>query len=59
MDGNPGHGGMNEAVSVKADDQTLYFQALGMQSYGQREKEKLSPQGAAELFWDLIIQPLQ
>ena len=30
--------GMNEAVSVKADDQTLYFGALGMQGYG-REKE--------------------
>src|SRR5947199_2951029 len=43
MDDNPRHGGTNEAVSVKADDQTLYFQSLGMQSYG-REKEKLSPQ---------------
>ena len=50
MDDNPRHGGMNEAVSVKADDQMLYFQALGMQSYGRREKEKLSAQGAAELF---------
>ncbi|HLH36200.1 MAG TPA: toll/interleukin-1 receptor domain-containing protein [Alloacidobacterium sp.] len=59
MDDNPRHGGMNEAVSVKADDQTLYFQSLGMQSYGRRDKEKLSPQGAAELFWDLFIQPLQ
>jgi hypothetical protein len=58
-DGNPRHGGMNEAVSVKADDQTLYFQALGMQSYGRREKEKLSAQGAAELFWDLFIRDLQ
>jgi hypothetical protein len=59
MDDNPRHGGMNEAVSVKADDQMLYFQALGMKSYGRREKEKLSPQGAAELFWELFIQPLQ
>lgn len=59
MDDNPRHGGMNEAVSVKADDQMLYFQALGMQSYGRRDKEKLSPQGAAEIFWDLFIQPLQ
>jgi hypothetical protein len=59
MDDNPRHGGMNEAVSVKADDQSLYFQALGMQSYGRRDKEKLSPQGAAEVFWDLFIQPLQ
>jgi TIR domain len=51
-------GGMNEAVSVKADDQTLYFEALGMQTYG-REKEKLTFQGAAELFWELFIRPLQ
>lgn len=59
MDDNPRYGGMNEAVSVKSDDQMLYFQALGMQSYGRREKEKLSAQGAAEIFWDLFIQPLQ
>jgi hypothetical protein len=51
-------GGMNEAVSVKADDQTLYFEALGMQTFG-REKEKLTFQGAAELFWELFIRPLQ
>jgi TIR domain len=54
MDDNPRHGGMNEAVSVKSDDQTLYLQALGMQSYGRREKEKLSLQGAAEVFWDFV-----
>jgi len=51
-------GSMNEAVSVKADDQTLYFEALGTQSYG-REKEKLTFQGAAGLFWELFIRPLQ
>jgi TIR domain len=58
MTDGPWHGGMNEAVYVKADDQTLYFEALGMQSYG-REKEKLTFQGAAELFWDIFIRPLQ
>lgn len=51
-------GAMNEAVSVQADDQTLYFEALGMQGYG-REKEKLTFQGAAELFWELFVRPLQ
>jgi hypothetical protein len=59
MDDNPRHGGMNEAVYAKADDQSLYFEALGMQSYGNRGKEKLTSQGAAELFWELFIQPLQ
>lgn len=49
---------MNEAVFVKADDQSLYFEALGMQSYG-RDKEKLTLQGAAELFWEIFIRPLQ
>jgi TIR domain len=58
MTDEPTHGGMNESVSAKTDDQTLYFQALGMQSYG-RDKEKLTMQGAAELFWDLFIRPLQ
>ena len=51
-------GSMNEAVSVKADDQTLYFEALGLQSFGH-EKEKLTFQGAAEMFWELFIRPLQ
>jgi hypothetical protein len=51
-------GGMNEALFVKADDQTLCFEALGMQ-FGGREKEKLTFRGAAELFWELFIRPLQ
>jgi hypothetical protein len=58
MTDDPRDGFMNEAVSVKADDQTLYFEALGMQSFG-RDKEKLTFQGAAELFWELFIRPLQ
>lgn len=58
MTDEPRHGSMNESVSVKADDQALYFEALGMQSYG-RDKEKLTMQGAAELFWALFIRPLQ
>jgi TIR domain len=58
MTDDPRYGGMNEAVYVKNDDQTLYFDLLGMQSYAQR-REKLTFEGAAELFWDLFIQPLQ
>jgi TIR domain-containing protein len=58
MTDEPRHGGINEAVYVKADDQTLYFEALGMQSYGS-DHEKLTFQGAAELFWGLFIRPLQ
>ncbi|WP_263351051.1 hypothetical protein [Acidicapsa acidisoli] len=58
MTDEPRHGGMNESVSVKADDQSLYFEALGMQSYGGR-KDNLSFEGAAELFWEIFIRPIQ
>lgn len=58
MSDEPRGTGVNEAVYVKADDQSLYFEPLGMQSSGQRG-EKLSFQGAAEFFWDLFIRPLQ
>src|ERR1019366_5294881 len=52
------NGAFNESVSVKADEQTLYFSPLGMQSFGQ-SSEKLSTEGAAELFWGLFIRPIQ
>jgi hypothetical protein len=58
MTDEPRHGAMNEAVMVKADDEMIYFEALGMQSYGN-SKDRLTFQGAAELFWELFIRPLQ
>jgi hypothetical protein len=58
MTDEPRHGGMNEAVMVRADDETIYFEALGMQSYGS-SKDRLAFQGAAELFWELFVRPLQ
>jgi hypothetical protein len=58
MTDEPRDSGMNEAIYVKADDQALHFEPLGMQSTGGG-KEKLSFQGAAELFWDIFIRPLQ
>jgi TIR domain len=50
--------GMNEAVMVKDDEQSLYFESLDMQMTGHKN-QKLSFQGAAELFWELFIRPLQ
>jgi len=50
---------MNESVSIKNDEQSLYFEPLGMQSWAGGGKQKLSQQGAAELFWELFIHPLQ
>jgi hypothetical protein len=58
MTDEPQHHGMNEAVYVKHDNHSLYFEALGMQSYGAR-REKLTMEGAAELFWAIFIRPLQ
>jgi hypothetical protein len=58
MTDEPRHGGMNEAVLVRTDDQAIYFEALGMQSYSTG-KDKLTLQGAAELFWEIFIRPLQ
>jgi hypothetical protein len=57
MTAEPTHGGMNEAVSVKNDDQSLYFEAFGMQS--GRDHQKLTFEGAAELFWEIFIRPIQ
>jgi len=51
-------GSWNEALSVGTDDQSLYFKPLGMQSSAQ-SGDKLSFQGAAELFWGLFIRPIQ
>jgi hypothetical protein len=49
----------NESLSVKADDQMLYLTSLGMSSFGNGRGQKLSQEGAAELLWGLLIEPLQ
>jgi hypothetical protein len=51
----------NENLSVESDDQALYLRSLGMSSIGRggRETNKLSAEGAAELYWDMFIEPLQ
>ena len=60
MNDAPSDGTMNEAVTVKNDDQNLYFEAFGLQSFGGPDKKKrLAAEGAAELFWEIFIRPLQ
>lgn len=56
-----GSNSFNECLSVQADDQTLFLRSMGMASFmtGRREDEKLSMEGAAELYWGLFIEPLQ
>ena len=50
----------NEMLSVKADDQGLMFDALGMSSMSCNGPGKgLSTQGAAEFLWNLFIKSMQ
>lgn len=47
----------NEMLMIEADDYALYFRALGMVMGRRETKEKLSPEGAAELYWSMFIEP--
>lgn len=49
----------NEMLMIDADDQSLYFRSMGMSMTRRDEREKLSPEGAAELYWSMFIEPLQ
>lgn len=50
----------NDQLSVNADDQSMFLRSLGFtRSSGQRSEEKLTLEGAAELYWGRFIEPLQ
>ncbi|WP_142124855.1 toll/interleukin-1 receptor domain-containing protein [Pseudoxanthomonas sp. 3HH-4] len=49
----------NESLSVDADDQMLFLTSMGMSSFGRAREQKLTQEGAAELLWGLVIDPLQ
>ena len=50
----------NENLSVESDNQALFLKPLGMSRIGKGERtDHLSQEGAAELFWELFIEPLQ
>jgi hypothetical protein len=52
--------GFNEQLSVHADDQSMFLRSMGMSTFGGRNRdESLSLEGAAELYWDMFIGPLQ
>lgn len=50
---------LNESLSVQADDQALYLRPMGMAFMGGERDPKLSLEGSAEFFWDMLIRPLQ
>lgn len=49
----------NENLSVDVDDQAMFLRPLGLSHFGDRRDAKLSHEGGAELFWSLLIEPLQ
>ena len=52
--------GWNESASVEHDDQALFLKTMGMAIHRQHDKDAhLSPNGLAEEFWSMLIEPLQ
>lgn len=51
----------NENLTVEADDQSLFLHPMGMATMFRRRApdDKLSAEGAAELYWAMLIEPLQ
>lgn len=50
---------INESLSVDADDQAIFLTTTGMMHYSEEHEKKLSHEGAAELYWETMIRPLQ
>jgi hypothetical protein len=49
----------NDLAATNSFNENLFLKSLGMQSYGGNEKQKLTFEGAAELYWGMLIRPLQ
>jgi hypothetical protein len=49
--------GFNEMLSVRVDDQSIFFDAMGASF--RAEAKNLSPEGAAEYLWSMLIERLQ
>ena len=59
--GGMNRGGVNEWLSVEADDRGVFLSAGGMsRMMGNRQQgARLTLEGGAELFWGMLIKPLQ
>lgn len=52
----------NEQLTVEADDQSLFLKPGGMRMYmtgRQNQTEHLTFDGAAEYYWEMLMEPLQ
>lgn len=51
---------LNDSLRIDTDGHTLFFNAMGMSFMGMGNGEdQLSQEGAAEYFWERLMQPLQ
>lgn len=52
---------INESIRVEADEQTLFLSSTGMSNFllSNDGQQRLSLEGAAELYWGMLIEPLQ
>jgi hypothetical protein len=48
-------------MSICDDGQSLLLKPMNMafRNYGQQQRDHLSEHGAAEYFWEMLIEPLQ
>lgn len=56
-----GTNSFNELLTAESDDENMYFRLMGMSHlipYESRDK-KLTMEGAAELYWSMLVAPLQ
>lgn len=54
-----GDNSYNENLSVEADDQHLFLRSMGMAMHAGSTDRNLTQEGAAELYWSLLIHNLQ
>lgn len=56
-----GSNSFNELLTAQADDEGMFFKSMGMSHlvrYEERDK-KLTMEGAAEMYWAMLVAPLQ
>ena len=51
--------GYNESLSVKDDGYTMYLKPMGIRIYGSDRVKQLTFEGAAEYYWEMLIEHLQ
>lgn len=49
----------NESLSVENDDQSLFLTAMAIGVFASQVGSHLTPEGAAEYYWSMLVQPLQ